>query len=198
MVLAGNRIPWAAPTTAGGSGAWLHSWLSPKKFLDWGQSPGSSFKSPMIPATSVLPLDFGGPGQGDQPSRKREGGRGRSCERESRGRQLASRGLRGGQQPPRPLRCTPPAGAHGSFSSYETCSFLSPCLPEFAIGTLQPESLADTDLMTIRERALPQRPRRETRVSVKMRKCSQVTGPHSPFTGVPVAPLPVGQGNDSP
>lgn len=45
----------------------------------------SGLKSPMSLATLVLPSDFGGPGPGDQPSRKPEGGRGRSCEREPAG-----------------------------------------------------------------------------------------------------------------
>lgn len=68
----------------------------PEAGRTWGEAPqlvvpgtfldtGWSLKSPTIPATLVLPLDFGGPGLGDQPSHKPAGGRGRSYGRNPEG-----------------------------------------------------------------------------------------------------------------
>lgn len=82
LVLTGSRIPQVprvASSTVGKVQGLALQLAVPRKFLDSGWCPCSGLKSPMIPATLVLPSDFGGPGLGDQPSHKPEGGRGRSC-----------------------------------------------------------------------------------------------------------------------
>lgn len=82
LVLVGSRI-LQAPQVASSTARRVHG-LVPGQCLEPGWYPYSGLKSPMILATLVLPLDFGGPGLEDQPSHKPKGGRGRSCKRELR------------------------------------------------------------------------------------------------------------------